>query len=464
MGNNPPEYWGYLVKADKSPSIIFELLLCGIANYINRQIAPWDVNCLTPTKLAAFYRLVGGDYDPLFLETPKASLSFIYQSMGCFHTLQPEKDPYLAPSIPALTIQGFVRWQTVQLLLEPDEHASFLQNAVKRLEIINPADGIPFPDRLPREALPSRPDPEMIQWHGGVAENLRLDSHLSDVRDLPPWQLAQRGDVPTESPSASSYERRFANDTTRYVTHPRQPPPFRPPPSIKVPRSIDAPPIGNPQDPHPRDLERRWSSTSDLRSPNTSRGASERSASNVYLPQNNLDRSHPRSPSTVSTSSISSSSSSSLTTSSASLSPRLHHRSHRPNHPQHGRRAPGQGPYHYDRRHSSHGPYSPREAANGHNIQVRLPPLSDGTLQRPPKLPGSSSTALNKQWGDSHNTTNPSQRPVDVHDQITIRSYTEPQWRSNDYRDTRVKSGGRSTSPVKGVGGRKYAAEGTILS
>ncbi|KAL8764703.1 MAG: hypothetical protein Q9209_007926 [Squamulea sp. 1 TL-2023] len=298
MGNTPPEYWGYLVKADKSPSIIFELLLCGIANYINRQIAPWDVNCLTPTKLAAFYRVVGGNYDPLFLETPKASLSFIYQSMGCFHTLQPEKDPYLAPSIPALTIQGFVRWQTVQLLLEPDQHASFLQNAVKRLEIINPADGIPFPDRLPRHALPSRPDPEMIQWHGGVAENLRLESHPSDSRDLPPGLLIQRGDIPNERPSASCYERRSVNGTIGYITHPREQPPFRPPPSIKVPRSIDAPPIGNPSELHPWDLERRWSSTSDLRLPNTSRLPGEGSASNVNLPQNHFDRSHPRSPST----------------------------------------------------------------------------------------------------------------------------------------------------------------------
>ena len=28
------EYWGYLIKDDKSPSPIFEQLLLGIANYI----------------------------------------------------------------------------------------------------------------------------------------------------------------------------------------------------------------------------------------------------------------------------------------------------------------------------------------------------------------------------------------------------------------------------------------------
>ena len=28
------EYWGYLIKADKSPTPIFEQLLLGVANYI----------------------------------------------------------------------------------------------------------------------------------------------------------------------------------------------------------------------------------------------------------------------------------------------------------------------------------------------------------------------------------------------------------------------------------------------
>lgn len=32
----PPEYWGYLVKADKNPSLVFEQLLVSIANYIVR--------------------------------------------------------------------------------------------------------------------------------------------------------------------------------------------------------------------------------------------------------------------------------------------------------------------------------------------------------------------------------------------------------------------------------------------
>ena len=34
------EYWGYLIKDDKSPSPVFEQLLLGIANYIVRPCLP----------------------------------------------------------------------------------------------------------------------------------------------------------------------------------------------------------------------------------------------------------------------------------------------------------------------------------------------------------------------------------------------------------------------------------------
>ena len=37
------QYWGYLIKADKSPTPIFEQLLLGVANYIVSacSVIPW---------------------------------------------------------------------------------------------------------------------------------------------------------------------------------------------------------------------------------------------------------------------------------------------------------------------------------------------------------------------------------------------------------------------------------------
>ena len=123
---------------------------------------------LTPDKLAAFYRLVGGNFDTIFLETPHPSLALIYRSLGCYHTLQPVKNPFAAPSIPALTPQGFVRWQTIQVLLGPAQHVPFLQAALKRFDITKPHHGGSFPKQLPSEAFPGRPDPAMTKWHDFV--------------------------------------------------------------------------------------------------------------------------------------------------------------------------------------------------------------------------------------------------------------------------------------------------------
>ncbi|OQD83099.1 hypothetical protein PENANT_c018G04350 [Penicillium antarcticum] len=166
-------YWGTLINPDKSPAPLLEHLCLGIA-----QLLPtFDTNGttdITPERLASFYRKVGGNYDPLFLETKSQALSFIYQSLGCFHSLQPSSNPYEPPSVPSLLPNGFVRWQTIQLLMDPDEHSQYLQNAVSLWDITD-AEGRIFPKDIPRDAFPSEPDPEMLQWHEGVSRRLEHD-------------------------------------------------------------------------------------------------------------------------------------------------------------------------------------------------------------------------------------------------------------------------------------------------
>ncbi|KAF7592135.1 hypothetical protein BBP40_000683, partial [Aspergillus hancockii] len=151
--------WGVLINPDKSPTPLLELLCLGIAQVMTTfdEFATTD---LTPDRLAAFYRKVGGNYDVLFLDTRPSALSFIYQRLGCFHSIQPTNDPYKPPSIPALQPNGFVRWQTIQLLLDPDEHSRWLQNAVELWDIETPNGGT-FPKLIPRDAFPAEPDPEM---------------------------------------------------------------------------------------------------------------------------------------------------------------------------------------------------------------------------------------------------------------------------------------------------------------
>ncbi|KAK2750771.1 hypothetical protein FQN55_001781 [Onygenales sp. PD_40] len=168
-------YWGCLIRADKSATPLLEQLCLGIAKLI-ADLEQSGTEDLTPENLARFYRAVGGNYDGVFLHTPRSSLSFIYQSLGCFHTLQPTSDPFRPPSIPALRPHGFVRWQTIQLLLCPSEHVSFLQNAVKKFDIVNPSGGGVFPKVIPRDAFPTDPDPEMVKWHETVSQKLEKDA------------------------------------------------------------------------------------------------------------------------------------------------------------------------------------------------------------------------------------------------------------------------------------------------
>ncbi|TVY84140.1 hypothetical protein LSUE1_G003019 [Lachnellula suecica] len=175
-------YYGYLFAADKKPTKVLDALLRGIAIHIADDVGDKDEKSLTPTKLANFYKAV-----------PHPSISWIYTSIGCQHTLQPTANDFEPPSIPALTTRGFVRWQSIEILLGPEEHVPFIQTAVKNWGIKHPDTGESFPADLPKEAFPVKCDVEIEKWHSACAAKLREraspggdddDEHLRP--ELPP--------------------------------------------------------------------------------------------------------------------------------------------------------------------------------------------------------------------------------------------------------------------------------------
>lgn len=132
---------------------------------------------LDPKKLAAFYHAVGGDYDTLFLNAPNESISYIWRALGVQHILQqPVGQYFVEPTIPALTFEGFSRWESIQILLEPQEHAPFIQYAVRNWALKHPETGEPFPIDLPRDSFPPGCDPEIDKWHKSCAERLRREA------------------------------------------------------------------------------------------------------------------------------------------------------------------------------------------------------------------------------------------------------------------------------------------------
>ncbi|KKK21620.1 hypothetical protein ARAM_006736 [Aspergillus rambellii] len=232
------KFWGLLINPDKSPSPLLEQLCLGIAQVMT-TFDNYATTDLTPERLATFYRKVGGNYDVLFLDTKPAALSFIYQRLGCFHSIQPSADPYQPPSIPSLQPHGFVRWQTIQLLLDPDEHVRYLQKAVDRWNIYSQA-GTPFPKSIPREAFPAQPDPEMIQWHETVSQQFEFDYWKKNLRSSPSTfgayhnQFSQKettataskeeGSAPSHRASTPSHHRySVANEMPHSPRHQRRP-------------------------------------------------------------------------------------------------------------------------------------------------------------------------------------------------------------------------------------------------
>ncbi|CZT51928.1 uncharacterized protein RSE6_13153 [Rhynchosporium secalis] len=187
-------YYGYLFETDKKPTKVLEALLHGVATYISESVGNTDEKALTPDKLASFYKAVGGNYDSLFVDVPHPSVSWIYASIGCQHTLIQQND-FSPPTIPALTPKGFVRWQSIEILLGPEEHVPFIQNAIRLFPIFNPLTGLPFPLPLPQEAFPLVPDPDIAKWHDQCAQELRhRASPDEEVRPhLPPRPKVQAG-------------------------------------------------------------------------------------------------------------------------------------------------------------------------------------------------------------------------------------------------------------------------------
>ncbi|RYP54797.1 hypothetical protein DL768_000525 [Monosporascus sp. mg162] len=182
-------YYGYLFKKDKTATDLLDALLSAIAKYIACNIGDRKSIGLDPKKLAAFYHAVGGDYDALFLNAPAKSISYIWQALGVQHVLQqPAGNFYVEPSVPALTVEGFVRWESIQLLLEPEEHAPFIQFAVRNWALKHPGTGEPFPPDLPRKAFPATCDPDIDAWHRSCAERLKQEAALQEEQPPQPSQ------------------------------------------------------------------------------------------------------------------------------------------------------------------------------------------------------------------------------------------------------------------------------------
>ena len=170
----------------------------------------------------------------------------MYQRIGCFHSLvQPDNNPNAQPTVPVLSPKGFVRWQTFDLLRDPREHVPLLQTAVKRLRLVNSANGKLFPNFLPQEALPMKPDREILIWHEKVANQVYNSMSEAEKQESGPPRERAITDSDPESPTSSA-DTQSVIDAPSFSHSPRAAP--QSPNPAAGPRSVPRPaaPFTNP--------------------------------------------------------------------------------------------------------------------------------------------------------------------------------------------------------------------------
>lgn len=172
---DPEAYYGYLFDDEKAATPVLNALLRAVAQHIVEELGDKSCKALVPEKLAPFFRAAGGNLDT-FLAMPSRSISYVWQVLGCQHALQPTANDFEPPSIPALTVKGFVRWMSINILLDPEEYHTYLQTCLKEWDLKHPETGEPFPKELPREAFPKETDESINKWHQDCAETLRREA------------------------------------------------------------------------------------------------------------------------------------------------------------------------------------------------------------------------------------------------------------------------------------------------
>lgn len=162
--------------------------------------------------------------------------------------------------------------------MDPDEHSLYLQNAVSLWDIADSKGDI-FPKTIPRDAFPSEPDPEMLEWHEGVSRRLEHDYLKRHAKRASPpdfgsyhYHFSGKDPLPDEEDYFSRNPRRAGSKRHSYAdpdrpsghrnhrrSHSGEYPIFsgkksnRNRPGFSTPRVPSPPPWGGEHPHHPRD-------------------------------------------------------------------------------------------------------------------------------------------------------------------------------------------------------------------
>ncbi|KAH7312704.1 hypothetical protein B0I35DRAFT_60660 [Stachybotrys elegans] len=199
------DFYGYLLQPDNAPTPMFDALLRSIFDFLVRATpdpvtAEATVPVLSPHQLHRMYEM-GKEASEVNISQRDEITTCIWMISGVQHALMPGNDDFAAPSIPCITRKGFVRWMTLNSLLDPGAHHSLLQHVVRDYRLLHPDTGQRFNEYLPRKCLPLESDEETNQLFQAYAEQLRAEAEGSRSRNFPYTNRQKPSSI--ESPEAA---------------------------------------------------------------------------------------------------------------------------------------------------------------------------------------------------------------------------------------------------------------------
>ncbi|KAF8460935.1 hypothetical protein BDZ91DRAFT_410490 [Kalaharituber pfeilii] len=186
-------FWGYLLDESKSPpepKPILKEFFEQLAKYI---ISTWEKNqasVISPDSMALFYASLterGSSRLDFFVsaQTSPKPIIALYQLLGCQYLLippryrpsstasptSPSRPRKKLPAQPGLTAAGFAHWMLIHILLDPKREFTRLNRLLQTPGVIIPRKSpemAPFPELLPRGALPEAPDEEIVRRYAAL--------------------------------------------------------------------------------------------------------------------------------------------------------------------------------------------------------------------------------------------------------------------------------------------------------
>ena len=111
-------------------------------------------------------------------------------------------------------------WQTIQLLLGPQEHVPYIQAALRAYDVVDPVTKSTFPKSISPACFPTHADPEMEKWHDSVTDRLRGEAEDA-AADEERGHLVEVGHHHSRPVSAVESPATPGDGVSRYFTDPR---------------------------------------------------------------------------------------------------------------------------------------------------------------------------------------------------------------------------------------------------